>query len=479
MCAGLFPQQFPWVARLPAPLLSFRPSGPGSRLGQLVCPTYACLDESRAHASCILGPARGRRIRRLFPRQVHFLPPGASARLAGKLPRRPTSLFPSDYNIIKGGTSMRSTKVILAILLSIAMLFACTGCGEKEVTEYVIGFVGPLTGASAQDGQDALEGAQLYVEQVNAAGGIDGIPLTLNVQDDKGDPKEAAIVANMLAQDESVLAIVGHYNSSCTLAGAPIYNEAGVAAIAYGSSSPAVTEAGPYIYRTIPSDDVGGRMVAQWAFADLSPTKAAIVYENNDYGLGTATIYKEECEAAGVEVVAYENYIPDETTDFTTMLTKIKESGAEVMLLATLYNETAMFAKQAQLLGLSLPMYGVDALYQPALIELGGDAVEGLTISAFFSMDNPDPAVQEFVEAFRAKYDSDPATYHAYAYDATMCIVEALKASGPDREKINEYLTTLTGVNGASGVNSFDENGDVLKDAIRIVIQDGKFNVVQ
>ena len=70
-------------------------------------------------------------------------------------------------------------------------------------------------------------------------------------------------------------------------------------------------------------------------------------------------------------------------------------------------------------------MYGVDALYQPALIELGGDAVEGLTISAFFSMDNPDPAVQEFVEAFRAKYDSDPATYHAYAYDATMCIVEA------------------------------------------------------
>lgn len=400
MCAGLFPQQFPWVARLPAPLLSFRPSGPGSRLGQLVCPTYACLDESRAHASCILGPARGRRIRRLFPRQVHFLPPGASARLAGKLPRRPTSLFPSDYNIIKGGTSMRSTKVILAILLSIAMLFACTGCGEKEVTEYVIGFVGPLTGASAQDGQDALEGAQLYVEQVNAAGGIDGIPLTLNVQDDKGDPKEAAIVANMLAQDESVLAIVGHYNSSCTLAGAPIYNEAGVAAIAYGSSSPAVTEAGPYIYRTIPSDDVGGRMVAQWAFADLSPTKAAIVYENNDYGLGTATIYKEECEAAGVEVVAYENYIPDETTDFTTMLTKIKESGAEVMLLATLYNETAMFAKQAQLLGLSLPMYGVDALYQPALIELGGDAVE-------------------------------------------------------------------------------DENGDVLKDAIRIVIQDGKFNVVQ
>lgn len=220
-------------------------------------------------------------------------------------------------------------------------------------------------------------------------------------------------------------------------------------------------------------------MVAQWAFADLSPTKAAIVYENNDYGLGTATIYKEECEAAGVEVVAYENYIPDETTDFTTMLTKIKESGAEVMLLATLYNETAMFAKQAQLLGLSLPMYGVDALYQPALIELGGDAVEGLTISAFFSMDNPDPAVQEFVEAFRAKYDSDPATYHAYAYDATMCIVEAIKASGPDREKINEYLTTLSGLSGASGVNSFDENGDVLKDAIRIVIQDGKFTVVQ
>ena len=108
MCAGLFPQQLPWVARLPAPASQTARRSPIPGLGLLVRPTYACLDESRAHASCIFGPARGRRIRRLFPRQVHFLPPGASARLAGKLPRRPTSLFPSDYNIIKGGTSMRS-----------------------------------------------------------------------------------------------------------------------------------------------------------------------------------------------------------------------------------------------------------------------------------------------------------------------------------------------------------------------------------
>ena len=133
MCAGLFPQQFPWVARLPAPLLSFRPSGPGFRLGQLVCPTYACLDESRAHASCIFGPARGRRIRRLFPRQVHFLPPGASARLAGKLPRRPTSLFPSDYNI--------------------------TACRKSGLRHFFEVFIAPLR---LRRGQGAMQGNPCY-----------------------------------------------------------------------------------------------------------------------------------------------------------------------------------------------------------------------------------------------------------------------------------------------------------------------------
>ena len=375
---------------------------------------------------------------------------------------------------------MRSIKVILAILLSIAMLFACTGCGEKEVTEYVIGFVGPLTGASAQDGQDALEGAQLYVEQVNAAGGIDGIPLTLNVQDDKGDPKEAAIVANMLAQDESVLAIVGHYNSSCTLAGAPIYNEAGVAAIAYGSSSPAVTEAGPYIYRTIPSDDVGGRMVAQWAFADLSPTKAAIVYENNDYGLGAYEVAVEVLGEAGITPLVAEAYLLGETKDFSTIITKMKDAGVEAVFAVSDETELPMFMKQSHQLGFN-PFVTSTGTYNNVVVELGGQDVEGLYGATFFDPSNPPEKIAAFFKKVSERFADEGATEEDVnaltlsAYAATQMMIEGLKQNGASREGVKNYLTGLQDFETPMGPISFDENGDTVIPLTRMVIENGTF----
>ncbi|MGI6005662.1 MAG: ABC transporter substrate-binding protein [Christensenellales bacterium] len=364
---------------------------------------------------------------------------------------------------------------VLALLIVLSLSF--TGCAPKA-KEYVIGFAGPLTGTSAQDGQAALKGLQIAVDQINKAGGIDGATVIIDSQDDKSDPTEAATIANKFAQDKKILAVVGNYNSSCTLAASPIFNQVGLSQIAFGSSSPAVTDAGPFTYRTIPTDDIGGRYAAKWAFEKYGVQKAAIVYENTDYGVGVAEIYKEECEAAGIEIVAYESYLVGESTDFTTIVTKIKSGDPDVIFIGGLYNETALIAKQAARMDAEYPIVGVDGIYSPALIELGGADVEGVTFSAFFSDVNPDPVVQEFVKLYQEANGEAPSTYAAYAYDAGLCVLEALKNAGADRTKINDYLTTLSGLNGATGVTTFDENGDVNRVPSMVAVVGGAFEVI-
>lgn len=383
-------------------------------------------------------------------------------------------------------------KRCLAFLTCLLMLSFLAGCSESadkstapvaensaKPEKYVIAFAGALSGASAQDGESGLEGVKLCIELLNKAGGIDGVPLELVISDDKGDPKEAAIVANKNVQDSSILAVIGHYNSSCSLAAAPIYNGAGLVHVSFASTSPLVSEAGPYTFRTAPGDDIGARASAKWAFENYDIKKAAIIFENNDYGYGVSGVFQDECKKAGVEIVANENFIPGQTTDFTTMLTKIKGTQADVILLGTLYNETALICKQAVNLNVDIPFVGIDAIYNYPLIELGGEAVEGIAFAAFYSAKSPDPVVQEFVKNYEEMFGSTPSCYAAYAYDGMSCIADAIKANGGTREGIKDYLTTMKDQHGVSGINSFDENGDVIKEAFMMKVENGDFVMIE
>ena len=373
---------------------------------------------------------------------------------------------------------MKKHMLLLTLVLIGVLIMAPASWGASS-SEYVIGFAGPLTGASAQDGESARRGVEIAVKQVNAEGGIDGKTVRISVQDDKTDPKEAAIVANKLVQDQSIVAVVGHFNSSCTLAGAPIYGNGSLPHIAFGSSSPAVSQTGPFTFRTIPTDDVGGRFSAQWAFNEYDVKKAAIMYENTDYGLGVLSVFEDECAKNGIEIVAKESYLIGETTDFTTSITRIRSLAPDLLFLGSLYNEAALIAKQSAILGLDVPMASVDGLYSHALIELGGPDVEGITFAAFFSDSNPDPLVQDFVAAYQADYGSVPSTYAAYAFDATLVILDALKNAGGDRRKIQEHISNIDGIPGVTGLNAFDENGDVSKSPVFVTIKDGVFTVIQ
>ncbi|MFC3345763.1 ABC transporter substrate-binding protein [Paenibacillus abyssi] len=241
-----------------------------------------------------------------------------------------------------------------------------------------------------------------------------------------------------------------------------------------GSSSPKVSEAGDYTFRVITTDAFQGDFVAQWT-QEEGFKKVAIIYEQTDYGVGLAEVYQKAAESYGIEIVGSEAYTAGQTKDFASILTKIKNNQPDAIFIGGLYNEAALIAKQAQQQGLSLPFLGVDALFSDALINLGGDAVEGFLLPGFFNVDSDNEKTKAFVDAYTAEYNEVPGTYAAYAFDATNIIAEAIKNNGADREKVQEYLSTLKGYEGVTGVNDFDENGDVLKNPEKLIVQDGKF----
>ena len=375
---------------------------------------------------------------------------------------------------------MKKFKQIIAIAFAAVLVFSLAACGGSggSADTLKIGLATPLTGASAQDGKDIQNGVNLAVKQINDQGGIDGKTVEVVAEDDKGDASEAATVANKFAQDDSILAIVGNFNSSCTLAAAPIYNQTGIVQISPGSSSEAVTDAGDYTFRTITTDAVQGRYLAEWCVNELGHKNIAILYENDDYGLGLADVAERETEALGAKTVVREAYEVNQT-DFSTVLTKVAKSKADVLIIGGLYNETALIAKQLSDNGIAdLPVMGVDAIYSDALIKLGGDAVNGIKLTAYFSDSSDSKVTQDFIKAYTTEYGSAPGTYAAYAYDATLIILDAVKNAGTDRAAIRDYIANIKDFEGSTGVASFDENGDVIKEPLRMEIIDGKFTVV-
>jgi branched-chain amino acid transport system substrate-binding protein len=377
---------------------------------------------------------------------------------------------------------MKKIALYMALLSLVGALLA--GCGlsasskSAKGDQLKIGLAAPLSGDSAEYGDAFKKGAELAVKQVNDAGGINGKKVDLVIQDDKGDPKEAVSVANKFANDKSILAVVGHFNSSATLAAAPIYNKNKVVEISPSSSSPNVTDAGKYTFRVITTDAFQGEFVAKWT-KEEGFKKAAIVYEQTDFGLGLSTVFQKAAKKDGIDVVANEAYVASQTKDFSSILTKIKTKNPDVLFVGGLYNEGALIAKQAKQLGLKVQIVGVDSFYSDALIKLGGDAVEGVMTPGFFNPNSDNKTTKDFVNAFKKEYNEDPGTYAAYTFDATSIVLEAIKKKGAEREKIEQYISKLKGFEGATGVNNFDENGDVLKEPQKLVVKNGKFELYQ
>lgn len=367
----------------------------------------------------------------------------------------------------------RKLSLSLLTILILGVLSACSSNSGQGSDTIQIGLAAPLSGTQAQYGQAFKNGAELAVAQINEAGGIDGKQVEIVIQDDKGDSSEAVNVANKFASNKNILGVVGHFNSSATLATAPVYNKNKVVQISPSSSAPAVTDAGEYTYRVITTDAFQADYLATWS-QELGYSKVALIYEQSDFGIGLLDIYKQSAAEKNIEIVAAEAYNPGEK-DFSTILTKIKGNQPDAIFIGGFYNEAALIAQQAQKLDLAVDFIGVDSLYSEALLELGGEGVDGFKIIGFFYPEGDNAKAKEFSEQFQATYNSKPDTYAAYSYVATSLIIDAIKEQGADRESIKTYLDQVKDYEGATGTLSFDENGDVITVPTKLTIQNGEF----
>lgn len=386
----------------------------------------------------------------------------------------------------------KSFKVICFLLLTALLLFGCkakekapdnsTDKPSEQTSGDVpstikLGFAGALTGGSAEQGTRQYSAMKLAVEKYNAARGEKDPLIEIVAYDDKADPKEAATVANKLASDVKIIASIGHTNSSCTLAGAPIYNKAGLVHITTGSSSPAISKAGPYTFRTWNSDAYTARYNVT-ALMDMGCERIAVIYENNDYGLGGYNVAVETLAESGKKPIVAEAFLLGETKDFSTIITKLKSANVDGVYAVADETELGLFASQCAAQNYK-PMTTSAGTYSDVVIDIGGEASEGMFGTTPFNPSNLPEGVSKFFEEFWKRFASEGMTTtdssSPPAYIGTEVLLEAIRAGNYDRESIKNYITGLKW-NSIVGELEFDENGDVMMPLQLMVIKNGEFS---
>lgn len=363
------------------------------------------------------------------------------------------------------------------ILVSFSLLTGCGSTGaSSDSKEIYIASANPMTGDSAQFGDIKVKAIQLALDEVNAKGGINGAQVKLLVGDDTGNPKEAPNVAQKFASDDKILAVIGHWNSSCTLAARGIYEAAGIPVIT-DSVNKAITDGStPHVYRVSLTDTAQAQKLASYAYEKMGKRNVAILYTANDFGTGLKNDFTKAFTEFGGNVVAAETYFEGQSKDFSPLLTKIKQKNPDLVFIAGYYVEAALIAQQSKSLGLEVPMLGTDGVSSDELIKLGGKSVEGMQFAGFFHPDVEFPGTKEFVKAFKEKYNKEPDTYAALAYDSAKLVLEAIAKNGADREGIKKYFDEVKDFPGVAGPIAF-KNNDVTRGVIILTVKDGKITV--
>jgi branched-chain amino acid transport system substrate-binding protein len=368
------------------------------------------------------------------------------------------------------------------LLSSVLVLLALAApASPAAAQDLIVGVAAPMTGNLAQIGKQFAEGAQLAADEVNARGGIKGRKVVVRVEDDKGDPKEAATVAQKFASDDRILAVLGHYSSSACFAAIPIYSRARLATITPSAShTELTTKGGKYMFRMWSPISVYAPDLAQYTVKRLGKKNVGIVSVYNDWGIQTKDFYVKELEKLGARVVANE-VVYDKDTDFKAQLTKVKAANPEVLAVLTYYTTGALVVQQARNLGITVPLVGTGTLYEDKFLEIAGKGnAEGLAINTEFNADDPAPVVKNFVGMYQKLHPGEkPEPYHATTYDAARIILSAIEKAGTDRDAIRDAIAATRSFAGVTGTFSFNDNRErEAKDQVYLVVKDGKWSFI-
>jgi len=343
----------------------------------------------------------------------------------------------------------------LATVLSLILFAACSSLAKADIS---IATAGPMTGQYASFGKQMKDGAQMAVNDINAAGGVLGQKIKLLIEDDACDPKQAVAVANKVA-GSGVVFMAGHFCSGSSIPASKVYEEEGIVQISPASTNPKFTdEGGPNIFRVCGRDDQQGIVAANYIVTNFKDKKIAILHDKTAYGKGLADNTRRSMEKLGKKADMYEAITAGEK-DYTALVTKMKAAKIDYVYLGGYHTEGGLILRQMREQGMKTILIGGDALVTKEFWAITGDLGEG-TLMTFAPDPRKNPIATELVARFK-KARINPEGYVLYTYMAIQAWKQAAEKAGTvDPAKITNILHSGISFKTVLGDLSFDKNGD-------------------
>jgi branched-chain amino acid transport system substrate-binding protein len=350
---------------------------------------------------------------------------------------------------------MKGTRILS---LALGLSFAVAGSASAQVK---FGVGGPITGPSAATGAQMKNGVDQAAEDINKTGGILGQKITVGYGDDVSDPKQGVSVANKFAGD-GVKYVIGHYNSGVTIPASEVYQENGILEITPASTNPTVTERNMWnIFRVCGRDDQQGQVAGNYILKHFKGKKIAVVHDKTTYGKGLADQTKATMNKGGMKEVLYEGINTGEK-DYSALVSKIKQSGADLVYFGGLYTEGGLIVRQMRDQGVKAPLMGGDGITSDEFASVGGPGVEG-TLMTYGPDPRNKPEAKSVVEEFRAK-KFEPEAYTLYSYAGVQIIKQAAEsAKSLDPKKVAEKMHSGMHFKTVLGDIAYDKKGDITK----------------
>jgi len=374
---------------------------------------------------------------------------------------------------------------LLAAALGVSLLAGCStsggGTGAAAEPETIkIGLNYELSGAVATYGQASVQGVEMAVEEINAAGGVKGKKVELVKYDNKSEPAEATTLATKLATQDNVLAIIGPATSGGFKATIPVALKNQVPVVSGSATADDVTVDASgvkeYAFRTCFNDSFQGTAMANYASGKLGAKTVMIIKDNSsDYAKGLAENFTKTFTAAGGTIVGEEAYVAGDT-DFNAILTRVKGQTFDAIYLPGYYQEAGLIIKAARGLGITAPVLGGDGFDSPDLLKLGGAAgLNDVYFTNHYSSLDEDPKVKEFIAAYTKKFNEAPNAFHALGYDTARFVVDAVnRATAYTGAAVKDALASTKDFQAVTGTLSVDANHNPVKAIVVVALTDGK-----
>ena len=367
----------------------------------------------------------------------------------------------------------------IAFALVSAMAVSAFAAKKKGSDQIKIGGIFPLSGAVAVYGVECKNGIDLAIEEINAAGGVNGKKIILISEDDEGNQDKTVNAFKKLTIKDKVSMVIGSLTSGCTMAITPLAQASKVVQIAPAATATAVTDAGDFVFRACFIDPFQGTVGGRFASENLGLKRAAILYDiGNDYSVGLTENFETAFKKNGGSIVAKESYSTGDK-DFNAQLTKIRNANPDVVYLPDYYGTVALIASQLRAQGINTPLVGADGW--DGLTSNAGDEVLNGFYSNHYAPDSTSPAVQKFVKSFKSKYNKEPNAFAALGYDSVYMLRDAIKAAGSTDAKAVRDALKKTNSDYVTGRLSFDAKRNPVKSAVMVEIvkgADGKLTSV-